>query len=377
MSTSAEQSLVDKLVRNDIKEMVAYQSARRGQTGGDFWLNANEAGGNEQLTVSLDNLNRYPDFQPKALVNGYAQYCQLTNEQILATRGADEGIEVLIRTFCESATDSIVICPPTYGMYAISAKGHNANTITVPLTAELQLDLPALNAQQGHCKLVFICSPNNPTGNIINRDDIIACIELFKDSALVVVDEAYIEFCPELSLVDMLATYPNLVILRTLSKAFALAGLRCGFTLANPAVIAMMSKVIAPYPISQPVAEIASAALNATGLKLMQQRVDNTIALRATVIDFLDQQPWVNKRFSSNTNYILFNTELAESLFEFLTSQGVLIRNQSNQLNLANCLRVSIGNKTEISAFIAAVTTFNQQLATKPTLENSSSTSNF
>ncbi|TRX57133.1 histidinol-phosphate transaminase [Thalassomonas sp. M1454] len=355
-------SLTNKLVRDDVRDMVAYQSARRGQSGGTCWLNANEAGGNNQLQINLSNLNRYPDFQPTELVNNYAQYANLPAEQVLATRGADEGIEVLIRTFCASAKDNIVICPPTYGMYAISAKGHNSQTTLVPLTDDLQLDIPALERQVGQCKIVFICSPNNPTGDIINRDDIIRVIELFKDSALVVVDEAYIEFCPECSFAELINTYPNLVVLRTLSKAFALAGLRCGFTLASKDIIAMMSKIIAPYPISQPVAAIASSALTTEGLAIMTNRVQQTLGLRKQLEQFLDKQNWLNKRFQSNTNYVLFNTDLAPQLFSFLTEQGVLIRNQSSQLTLENCLRVSIGSKQEMQQFIDATNAFNQTL---------------
>lgn len=356
------ESLINKLVRSDVLDMIAYQSARRGQTGGNCWLNANEAGGNNQLDISLDNLNRYPDFQPSELVNNYAKYAKLTTEQVLATRGADEGIEVLIRTFCTSGQDNIVICPPTYGMYAISAKGHNSQTTLVPLTSELQLDIPALTKQVGNCKVVFICSPNNPTGDVVKREDIISVIELFKDSALVVVDEAYIEFCPQFSFAELINTYPNLVVLRTLSKAFALAGLRCGFTLASKDIITMMSKIIAPYPISQPVAAIASAALTSEGLAVMTDRVKTSIALRSQVEQFLDKQTWLNKRFKSSTNYVLFNTELAPQLFSFLTEQGVLIRNQSSQLTLENCLRVSIGNEQEIQQFINAVQAFNQSI---------------
>lgn len=364
---NAANTLVNNIVRDDVLNMVPYQSARREQTQGNCWLNANEAGGNNALTIRLSNLNRYPDFQPNELIDAYSKYAKVDNNNILATRGADEGIEVLIRTFCRSNQDSIIICPPTYGMYAISAKTHGINVNTVALNDNLQLDVERLtdfaignNQQHSSVKLVFICSPNNPTGDVIERDDIIHVIEMFSSSALVVVDEAYIEFCPQLSVVNLLSRYPNLVILRTLSKAFALAGLRCGFTLANKAIINMMAKIIAPYPISNPVSAIASNALNEQ-LPVMLQRVEQVVSLRNEMTTFLDQQPWLIQRFESNTNYLLFKVENATSLFTFLSQQGVLIRNQSSQLNLNDCLRVSIGDANELQQFKDAIEQFNQQ----------------
>ena len=364
-TTQTDRTLVEKLVRKDVLNMVPYQSARREQSGGSCWLNANEAGGENNLDVSLTNLNRYPDFQPQALITSYAQYAGVSNEQVLATRGADEGIEVLIRTFCTASKDNIVICPPTYGMYAISAAGHDVAVNIVPLTDELQLDLAALK-QQNDAKIVFICSPNNPTGDVINRNDIIATLEHFKEQAIVVVDEAYIEYCPQLSVVNLLNEYPNLVVFRTLSKAFALAGLRCGFTLASKEIIAMMSKIIAPYPISNPVAHIAIQALSAQGLEIMQTRVANTIVLRADTIEFLQKQSWLESCFSSVTNYVLFKANNAPQLFNYLINCGVLIRNQSKQLTLENCLRISIGTAAELNQFKQAVNQYNKELKEQP-----------
>ena len=356
-------SLCETLVRPDVLAMQAYQSARRELfIENSTWLNANESGGNDQLTITLENLNRYPDFQPSAVVNGYASYAGVPVDNVLASRGADEGIEILIRAFCESGKDSIVICPPTYGMYAVSATSHNAQCTKVPLNASLQLDLDGLAKQKGKCKLVFICSPNNPTGHVINREDIIATLNLFKDSALVVVDEAYIEFCPENTVANLLSEYPNLVILRTLSKAFAFAGLRCGFTLASSEIIAMMSKIIAPYPLSQPVAEIAAKALMPEGLTIMRRRVARSNTLKHKVEEFLDKQPWLEKRFDSQANFILFKCEQSSALFSFLMEQGVLIRDQSKQPTLENCLRVSIGNGYEINEFYKAVNLYNETI---------------
>jgi histidinol-phosphate aminotransferase len=355
-------SIIEKLARQELVDMVPYQSARRLQskdqsvdqanTTATIWLNANEASGPGIYHIESDSINRYPDFQPENLLTAYSQYTGLTTDRILATRGADEGIEVLIRTFCRAYQDSILICPPTYGMYAISAQSHGANIVSVPLDQNLQLDMKGLAAQVGQVKIVFLCSPGNPTGNLLSIESIKASLALFADSAIVVVDEAYIEFCQSSSVLNLLDQYPQLVILRTLSKAFALAGLRCGFTLANPATIKLLSKIIAPYPISAPVAEIASASLSKQGIEQVSIRIQETTILRQQLALWLEQQSWCTRVFNSDANFILcqvINNQLKEFIFSYLKQQGILIRDQSKQYRLDNCLRISIGSERELS----------------------------
>jgi len=361
-------STINNLAREEIVEMVPYQSARRlfssaqsknsnsEQASQKIWLNANEAAGSGIYQLSGECLNRYPDFQPENLLNAYGQYCNLPKENILATRGADEGIELIIRTFCTAYKDNILICPPTYGMYAISAKNHGADIIEVPLVnapidkekESKVLNIEALTQQVGNAKVVFLCSPGNPVGNLLPQAQIKQVIELYKDQAIVVVDEAYIEFCPEQSIASWLVQYPNLVILRTLSKAFALAGLRCGFTLASSEIIILLSKVIAPYPISAPVAEIASNNLQKVGVEQMSIRVQETLLLRNQLAQWLSKQAWCEQVFNSDANFILFRTPLKNELFNALKAQGILIRDQSKQQQLENCLRISIGSEREI-----------------------------
>ena len=363
-------NITNKLARKEIVEMVPYQSARRLFSSGGFasgntkqtktshgkkiWLNANEAPGQGEYQIASENINRYPDFQPDNLLNAYRDYCGLERSQILATRGADEGIELIIRSFCRAYQDSILICPPTYGMYAISAENHGAGIVNVPLVASaqgMQLNLDELAKQVGKVKVVFLCSPGNPTGNLLAKEQIIQAIELFKDSAMVVVDEAYIEFSPEETSTSLLNDYDNLIVLRTLSKAFALAGLRCGFTLASSDIITLLSKVIAPYPISAPVAEIASQALNA-GLDKMTTRVQTCNKIKASLSVWLNEQSWCSEVFASDANFVLFRcTSLSEKtrIFDLLVSQNILIRDQSTQKQLENCLRISIGSEQEIT----------------------------
>ncbi len=349
-------SIAKKLARKEVVDMVPYQSARRLYSGGSsfnskIWLNANEASGPGTYQISSDCINRYPDFQPDNIINAYCQYSGLSKENILATRGADEGIELLIRTFCKAYQDNILICPPTYGMYAISAENHGAGIIKVPLI-DCQLDLASMQAQVGKVKVVFLCSPGNPTGNLLRSEDIKTALEMFGDSAIVVVDEAYIEFSPQDTTCAWLAEYPQLVILRTLSKAFALAGLRCGFTLANSDIIELLSKVIAPYPISAPVAEIASNALSLEGLQQVSVRVQETNVLREQLNQWLQAQSWCIKVYPSHANFVLFQTDNTDSkafIFDTLVEQGILIRDQSKQPQLNDCLRISIGSERELN----------------------------
>ena len=171
-------------------------------------------------------------------------------------------------------------CPPTYGMYAVSSDTCGIATKTVPLTCDFQLDLPQIEQNLDGMKVVFVCSPNNPTGMLVKRSDLIALLQMTQGKAIVVVDEAYIEFCPEATIANELANYPHLAIIRTLSKAFALAGLRCGFTLANPELIGVLQKVIAPYPLPVPVADIAAQALLPQGILAMQARVQTILSER-------------------------------------------------------------------------------------------------
>lgn len=347
----------EKIARDELIDMVPYQSARRlfssaDATDDNIWLNANEAPGNGAYQLSSKNINRYPDFQPDNLISAYSEYSGLAKEQVLATRGADEGIELIIRSFCKAYQDSILICPPTYGMYAISAENHGANIVTVPLKSDdLTLDLEGLKEQVGKVNVVFLCSPGNPTGNLIPRKQIIAAIELFKDSAMVVVDEAYIDFSPQYSAVKLLKDFDNVIVLRTLSKAFGLAGLRSGFTLANPDVINLLSKVIAPYPISAPVAEIASKALTTDLMKMIEQ-VHASNALREELRFWLNKQAWCQKIFASDANFVLFRCQSEDDktqIFDLLVSNNILIRDQSKQVQLQNCLRISIGSEEEIT----------------------------
>lgn len=362
-------SLVNTLIRKALIKLVPYESARRLFSMGDsseqqaIWLNANENAKVPNISINPALYNRYPDFQPEELINGYASYANLSNSQVLATRGADESIELLIRTFCEQG-DNILICPPTYGMYEISAQTHGANTLKVPLLANMQLDVESIKAKTSQCKLVFVCHPNNPTGDTMSLDDIKSLLVHCKERCLVVVDEAYIEFCPEYSVQQLINEYDNLVITRTLSKAFGLAGIRCGFTLANRNTVDALKKVIAPYPVPAPVAQIASDALSESGLQWMKEQVNTITQQRELTKQKLTNYSFVENIYASKTNFILITlTRLtADEVMQQCIKQNVLIRNQSKQLGLNNSLRISIGDNAQMDTLFSIFDNIEQSL---------------
>lgn len=346
---------MEKLARKQIQALKPYLSARRIGGCGDVWLNANESPFNNEYKTDFVRLNRYSDCQPKAMIDAYAAYAKVQPEQVLTSRGADEGIELLIRAFCEPNQDAILYCPPTYGMYAISAETFGVERKVVPLTADWQLDLSAICANLDSVKLIFVCSPNNPTGNLVKRQDIIALLEMTKDRAIVVMDEAYIDFCPEASTVDLLAQYPNLAILRTLSKAFALAGLRCGFTLANKELIDVLQKVIAPYPVPIPVADIAVQALSEAGLARTKFQVLDLNANRAYLQAGLYMVPHLTV-FEGWGNYLLVKFPDGDALFKAAWDHGIILRNSP----IENCVRISIGNREECEKTLAFIRNYYQ-----------------
>lgn len=347
-------SLGAKLQRSHLAEVVPYASARRSMSGGSVWLNANESPYSNGYALDDSQFNRYPAFQSAALNQAYADYAGVQPSQVISCRGSDEAIELLIRAFCEPANDGIVICPPTYGMYAISAQTHGAKVHEVPLrTDNWQLNCESVIAAAQHAKLVFLCSPSNPLGNRLAAEDIQHVLHKCPDT-LIVVDEAYIEFCPDASVSRWLSDFPNLVVLRTLSKAFALAGVRCGFALAHEDIIEVLKKVLAPYPLPDLTVQVATQALSITGLQRMQQQVEQLIDQRRRLQDALSNTPWVSIA-RSDTNFLLYAVEQPQTLIEQLAQHGILIRNQSAQRNLPPCVRISVGSSEQNDALINAI----------------------
>ncbi|AHG61991.1 histidinol-phosphate transaminase [Buchnera aphidicola] len=352
-----------KLARINIQKLKPYQSARRiGGEHGDIWLNANESPISVLFKLKKKSFNRYPECQPLNLISAYANYSNLCNDQILVTRGADEGIELLIKAFCEPGKDAIIYCPPTYDMYRINAKIYGVEVKEVPtIKNSWQLDILNIKLNLDKVKLIYICNPNNPTGNVVFKKDLLFLLKITLGTALIIIDEAYIEFFPQESMSFYLKDYPNLIILRTLSKAFALAGIRCGFTLARKDVIDILNKVISPYPIPVPVSDIAIQALEKDAIKTMKSRVSDLNANRTWLVNKLKKISCVKKIFDSSANYILVQFFMFEKLFCTLWEQGIIVRNQSDKINLNQCLRISIGTRMECERLIEEIQFFSKK----------------
>ncbi|MEM0515794.1 histidinol-phosphate transaminase [Pseudoalteromonas sp. YIC-827] len=350
MSTDVKQSdtlrLPPGLLPKNIADLSAYSSAKSEKLSGSTWLNANESPYTREYKLSGQALNRYPDPQPQQVIQAYADYVGLAPEQVVMTRGADEGIELLVRTFCQSAKDSIAIFAPTYGMYKVTADTHNVALNTLSQELLLQGDVDEICTQVGDAKLVFICNPNNPTGALVSQDKIAAIAARLTSSALVVVDEAYIEFCPEQSAVSLLADYANVVVLRTLSKAFALAGLRTGFTLANTQVLAPLRKVLAPYPVSTVVADITAQALSTSNIASMRRQVDILNALKSRLQQWLEQSDAVTRVLKGKGNFVTLQLK-DKNAIAIAYQQGLVMR-PFTLYGQDNWLRISIGNEQEL-----------------------------
>lgn len=334
------------LLPANIDALAAYSSAKSEKLTGTTWLNANESPYVKNIDISIDDLNRYPDPQPASVINRYAEYAQLSTEQVLMTRGADEGIELLVRTYCEPAKDSIALFLPTYGMYKVTADTHNVaiNGLSQALLLEGSVD--DIVSTVANSKLVFICNPNNPTGSLTSLDKIKAIATALEGKALVIVDEAYIEFCPEQSASKLINDYVNVVVLRTLSKAFALAGLRTGFTLAQEAVLLPIRKVIAPYPVSTVVASIAANALSTDAITSMRRQVSILNALKEKLKQWLNASPAVLNVLSGEGNFVTLKLANKNS-FNVALDQGLVMR-AFTLYGENDWLRISIGNEQEL-----------------------------
>lgn len=344
------------LARKNILKLTPYQSARKLGYTGNIWLNANEYPTSpNKYKYKYTNINRYPDFQPKELINNYAIYSGVNPNQILVSRGSDESIELLMKVFCNPSKDLIMFFPPTYGMYKTSAEILGINYRIIPAKKNWQPNLLAIKSQLHNVKLIYICNPNNPTGNLIHISNIKKILKIIENKALLISDEAYIDFCLNASLVRLISIYPNLVILRTLSKAFSLAGLRCGFTLANPEIIKLLEKVITPYPIPTPVIDIAAQALDPKKIKYTRSRIIKIHKNRIFLIKGLKQCSCVHTIFPSITNYILVKFYSKYQVFKILLDHGIVVRDQSYQPGLINCLRITIGSYNECQRILAVL----------------------
>lgn len=363
-TSTADTSWVSAKVAPHIQALTPYQSASRDWQTQELWLNANESPFTPKWQADSARANRYPEFQPPNLVQGYADYAGVSRDMLIATRGADEGIDLLMRAFCTPSKDSVIHCSPTYGMYTVTAATQGISLTDVPQTQDWQWDIEGIQRTiTPNTKLVFVCSPNNPTGQRISQNQLQELLKTLEGRCLLVVDEAYIEFSEQSSLVAELANNPHLVLLRTLSKAFGLAGLRCGFVLANTCVIDALKKVSSPYPIPLPVADIAAEALSTSGLEKMHSTVSTLNALKAETVNWLSELKGVEYIFPSEANYLLFNYRWQPQMLSELKSQHILLRDQSKQPRLQNSIRISIGSEAEMRILKTAMQHIDAQLS--------------
>lgn len=333
---------IEQLLRPNIRQLTAYASARSEFNGTALaWLDANENSFGSGLE---ETCNRYPDPLQNALKKRISDIRDITEDKIFLGNGSDEAIDLLIRSFCEPGRDNVLLFPPTYGMYEVSARINDVAVREVKLTTDFRIDpARALEAVDAHTKLLFVCSPNNPTGNRIDRDTIITLLEDFP--GLVILDEAYADFAPGSSLLYLCEKYERLVVLQTLSKAWGLAGLRLGMAFADPRLIAVLNKVKPPYNISTASQQLALKALGSD--EFLQESIRNILSERRRLERELVSFPFVKKLFPSNTNFILVQVTDAGKLYAFLADRGIIVRNRSSMPLCDNCLRITTGTPQE------------------------------
>lgn len=360
---------INSLARPEIVAMKPYESARNSAAADGVLINANEA-----PFPHVDDpqwrrmaLNRYPAPQPALLKTRLAELYAVDESSLLITRGSDEGIDLLTRVFCRPGQDAIVECSPCFGMYRIAATIQGAQVIDVPRQAErgFQIDFAKLRRvieETKAVRLVFLTSPNNPTGDLISRDQLEAILDVCEDKALVVLDEAYIEFCTSRSATELIDQWPQLVVLRTLSKAWAAAGVRCGVVLANPAVIGLLQRVIAPYPLATTAVDAALQAISGDAIDHQQKFVEMVRLGKSDLLEFLSGSDWIEGVMESEANFILLRVPDADGLVNWCAGKGIRIRNFNSQAQLQGCVRLTIGSPAEMAAVKSALQTYGERL---------------
>jgi histidinol-phosphate aminotransferase len=332
----------EQLVRENIKQMKAYSSARDEFSGeASIFLDANENSFGSPLPV---NYNRYPDPLQAAVKEKIAQIKGIPPKNIFLGNGSDEAIDLLFRVFCEPGLDNVIILPPTYGMYEVCAEMNNVKLKKIPLTASFQLNLEAIEeAIDAHTKIIFVCSPNNPTGNSINRSDIEVLLNNF--DGLVVIDEAYINYAKQKTFIAELTEYPNLVILQTFSKAWGLAALRLGMAFAGQPIINYLNKVKYPYNINLATQQLALEAFD--GISKVNSWVKTTVEQREWLARQLSGLSMTEVVYPSDANFILVKMKDANDIYNSLAVKGIIVRDRSKVILCDGCLRITVGTAEE------------------------------
>jgi len=345
---------IDNLARENIKKMTAYSSARHEFTGtANIFLDANENSFGSPLP---ENYNRYPDPLQLKLKEKISSIKGVPAHNIFLGNGSDEAIDLLFRIFCEPGKDNILIFPPTYGMYEVCAEMNDIKVKKVSLTESFQLNLEATEAAiVANTKMIFVCSPNNPTGNSINRNDIEVLLNNF--DGLVVIDEAYINYSKQKTFIPELTEYPNLVILQTLSKAWGLAGLRLGMAFAGEPIINYLNKVKYPYNINTATQQLAIEALG--NISSVNNWTKTTVEQKEWLKDELLKLSFTQIVYPSDANFILAKMTEARNIYEFLSDKGIIVRDRSKIILCDDCLRITIGTPDENKQLLEALKVYN------------------
>jgi histidinol-phosphate aminotransferase len=341
---------LQSLIRKNIAALKPYSSARDEFSGeASVFLDANE---NSLGSPTIKWYNRYRDPHQKKLKAAISAVKNVPADQIVLGNGSDECIDILFRTFCEPGVDNVIVCPPTYGMYEVSAAINDVAVRKAPLTPNFQLDIVAIEKLvDSNTKIIWLCSPNNPSGNSLNRTDIETVLNNF--NGIVVIDEAYINFSRQKSFIQELAEYPNLVILQTFSKAWGLAGLGLGMAFAQQPIIAIMDKVKPPYNINQLTQEIVTDALQEVGM--VNDMIKEIVAMREALAKVFMQIPVVEKVYPSDANFLLVKVKNAQSVYNYLLTKGIVVRDRSNVILCNECLRITIGTEQENTLLVDAL----------------------
>jgi histidinol-phosphate aminotransferase len=349
-------SWVTELARPEIRTLKAYEHAI--WEPGLVRLHANELPWRQLNDHSQAGLNRYPEPHPHELTAALARFYGVRPESLLVSRGSDEAIDLLVRSYCRAGQDAILICPPTFGMYGVAARVQGAEVFTAPLQREsgYDCDFAALRAQcTDKVKLVFLCSPNNPTGNRFDAEAIAALARDLAGRALLVIDEAYVEFAAAPSLVGRLEELPGMVLLRTLSKAYALAGARCGALIAHPEIVALLRRVIQPYAVTQLTIEAVFEALEPQAVADAHAHRATIKTERARLADALKSHKCVRRVWPSEANFLLVEFDDAGAALERAHAVGVLVRDLRTALAPTQALRISIGSPEQNEQLLASL----------------------
>jgi histidinol-phosphate aminotransferase len=344
---------INQLLRDNIRNLVPYASARDEFTGeANIFLDANENSLGSPLTRWY---NRYPDPLQWKVKQKLSAIKGVPPQHIFLGNGSDECIDILYRAFCRPGKDNVIVCPPTYGMYEVSAHINDVEVRKARLLDTFQLDLIHLeNLADENTRIIWLCSPNNPTGNALHREDIETVLNNFP--GLVVIDEAYINFSRHRSFIPALQEYPNLVVMQTLSKAWGLAGLRLGMAFASEAIIAIYNRVKPPYNINQSTQELVLKALDEVGQ--VNDMIKLIVQMRAELAAGLTRLTGVQKVYPSDANFLLVKVDDARAVYNYLLEQGIVVRDRSKVELCEGCLRITVGTEKENTELIKNLETF-------------------